>query len=151
MRRSDRECPDQEFLQDVLHRAQELQLALHTDDYPYVISLNFALLDGALYMHCATEGRKLDLIAADPRVAFTACVDVRVDCAHRTTYYKSVCGIGHAVLVTDVQEKERALQAISRKYASLCANPTPEALLRRTGIIRVDMVRLTGKRHLPKH
>ena len=150
MRRTDRECLEPSFLNDVLQRAEDLSLAFSTEDYPYVIPLNFALMDGALYMHCATEGRKLDLLAQDSRVGFTAQVDVTVDSVHKTTWYKCVYGTGHAALVTDAALKEKALQAISRKYRSCCPVPTAPAMLERTGILRVDIISLTGKQHAPK-
>ena len=45
--------------------------------YAYTVPLNFVLLGDSLYFHCATEGRKLDVLAANPAVS--ACIVGRAD------------------------------------------------------------------------
>ena len=62
----------------MLARADVLYLALHDEPAPYVIPLNFAYAEGALWFHCAREGTKLDLIRRDPRVGFSAVADARI-------------------------------------------------------------------------
>jgi uncharacterized protein len=145
MHRKDREYCEKEFLYDVLTRAEDFVLALATDAAPYVVPLNFVLLDDALYFHCALEGRKLDCLAVKPEVGFTAFTDVRIVQEKSTTYFKSVCGTGRAELVLDDAEKGRALDALSCKYHSRCPVPTPEAMLKRTAVVRISIESLSGK------
>ena len=149
MRRTDRECTDSKFMNDVLETAREISLAFKTDDFPYTIPLNFVLYNSHLYIHCASEGRKLDLIAADSRVAFSAYVDARV--YRHTTYYRCVCGTGHACVVDDAEEKQNALHALSLKYGSACQYPTPQEMLDRIAVVRIEIASCTGKAHLPKN
>lgn len=149
MRQKKRECHDPAFFDEVFSRSEELFLALHNGDFPYVIPVNFSRLGERIYIHCALEGAKLDLIRQDGRVAFSLAADVRIDREKSTTYYKSVCGTGRAFIVEDPEEKRLALDSIAERYASRCPRPAPEADIRRVGIIRIDIVSLSGKRCLP--
>lgn len=144
MRRKDRERAGNEFLEEVFSKAEEMSLALQDGDWPYCLTVNFAKSGMSVYIHCATEGHKLDLIRINPRIAFTLCCDVKIDREHFTTYYKSVCGRGLAHIVQDVDEKCKALELIGKHYNSLCPAPTP-AMADRVAIIRIDILEWSGK------
>ncbi|MGE9984602.1 pyridoxamine 5'-phosphate oxidase family protein [Desulfovibrio sp. SGI.169] len=150
MRLSKRECSEPAFFDEVFSGADELFLALNNGDFPYLIPLNFVRLGQRIYMHCAPEGTKLDLIRRDGRVAFSLTTDVRIDREKSSTYYKSVCGTGRACVVEDPAEKRLALDSLAERYAALCPRPAPESAVRRVGVIRIDILSLTGKRCLPK-
>ena len=150
MRKQDRECLDPAFFDEVFTTAEDLCLAMHDGDFPYVIPLNFVRQGNSIYIHCALEGHKLDCIRTNPNVAFTLAADVRIHREKSTTYYKSVCGTGRASFVEDPAEKGRALNALAKRYAAQCPTPTPDAALARTGVVRIDIVDLVGKRKLPK-
>lgn len=150
MRKQKRECCEPAFFDEVFSSADELSLAMHDGAFPYVVPLNFVRRGQSLYIHCAPEGHKLDCIRANPNVAFSLTADVRIDREKSTTYYKSLCGLGTAVIVEDPAEKGRALDALAERYAALCPRPAPESAVARTGVVRVDIVALTGKRSLPK-
>jgi len=150
MRLKKRECDDPSFFDEVFSKAQELFLALNSEDFPYLIPLNFSRSGSSIYVHCALEGRKLDLIRRDDRVSFSLIADVEIDLPKATTYYKSVCGTGRAVIVEDPAEKGLALDSIAERYNALCPRPAPQRNIERVGIIRIDILSLTGKRALPK-
>lgn len=150
MRLKKRECHDPAFFDEVFNKGEELFLALHNGDFPYLIPVNFIRLGERIYIHCALAGTKLDLIRQDGRVAFSLAVDVRIDREKSTTYYKSVCGTGRASIVEDPDEKRLALDSIAEHYASRCPRPAPEADIRSVGIVRIDILSLSGKRCLPE-
>lgn len=150
MRKSERECNTKDFYAEVLNKADELYLALNTGTFPYIIPINFVYVNNALYFHCAPEGHKLDLLAKDARVAFSTATDITIEQKKSTTYYKSVCGTGHAVLVEDNAEKIQALDSIALRFTSQCPRPTPPAMLQKVAIVRVDILEISGKRNLPK-
>lgn len=149
MRKAERACNDSDFFTQVLGKCDELFIAFNTGDFPYIIPVNFVYSGNALYFHCASEGTKLDLLTKDSRVAFSCAADVVIDIKKSTTYYSSVCGKGHAVLVEDAQEKIEALHLIAQRYAALCPHPAPLSVLEKVGIVRIDITALTGKRNLP--
>ncbi len=72
MRRPEKEIHDPAGIMAFLDEAAVLRLALNDDSTPYIVPLCFARLENVLYCHSATKGRKLDLIARDPRVGFEA-------------------------------------------------------------------------------
>ena len=104
MRKADREVTDIEEKLAALLRCEFLTLALRGEGAPYCVPLNFgAELVGerlVLYFHCAREGVKLEKLAADGRVGFSAARLLRVfnkgvaPCGY-TADYESVCGEGN--------------------------------------------------------
>jgi hypothetical protein len=140
---------------------------------PYLVPVLFALEGGALegalpgahlYVHSAREGRKIDLLRANPRVCFEVESEVglvigKAPCDW-SVRYRSVIGWGRASLVDDRRERRRALDLLVRKYeavaapaelrgaAAEAAGAPPayrEAALEATAIIRIDIEELTGK------
>ena len=106
MRRTDRLVTDRAAIDDVLHRAELLHLAMSGGDGPHVVPVNFGYDGERIYIHCAFEGRKLEVLSEDPRVCFEASVDVRIvpgsGCGW-TARFRSVVGFGTAVLVEDAE------------------------------------------------
>lgn len=145
MRRKDRLREETDFIYRVLDEADTIYLAMLDWQYPYCIPLNFARIENRLYIHCAFEGLKLDLIGKNPHVAFATALDVEIDREKSTTYYRSISGNGTAALVDDVAEKCRALEAIGMKYASRCSVPCPPATAGRVAILRIDIATISGK------
>lgn len=149
MRRMDRFRDSDEFINRVLDDAESIYLAMKDGEYPYCIPLNFARIERHLYMHCASEGHKLDLIARDSHVAFACSLDVVIDRAKSTTYFRSVTGRGLASIVENVEEKCQALEAIGAKYAAACPRPCPASTAARVAIVRVDIEAAWGKESVP--
>ena len=132
----DRFRADRDFIDGVLNDG---------DGAPYAFPVNFVLLGDALYIHTAFTGKKMDLIRKNPRVGFSAYVDVRIIREKATTTFRSVCGTGTAAIVEDKEEKRTALDAITVRYKSLCPRPAPDSMINRVAIIRIDIDSLMGK------
>ena len=150
MRLKKRECNEEEFFDEVFSAADDLALAMNAGDFPYVIPVNFAQerANGArrIYIHCAPEGRKLDLLRADGRVAFMLHAGVEIDREHATTIYTCLCGTGRAVIVENAEEKGHALDAIAARYQARCHVPARPGDIARVAILRIDVESLSGKR-----
>lgn len=149
MRRHERECNDKSFLTGQLQRAEVMTLAFQTGTFPYVIPVNFVYLNGAVYIHCATEGRKLDCLKDASGIGFSVYELLEIDRTEATSRYTSLYGEGHAAPVEDSEEKQAALAALARKYRSCCTLPVPADMLEKTAVVRIDIVSLTGKENLP--
>jgi len=122
VRRKDREITDRAEIYEILDRSFTGHLALCSGGEPYVVPLCFGVMNGAVYFHCAREGRKLDIIAQNPRGCFQAqCGEDLVPSAERPCgwgmFYKSVMMSGPVTVVEDEPEKGAALLAIMKKYA----------------------------------
>ncbi|WP_300731437.1 pyridoxamine 5'-phosphate oxidase family protein [uncultured Desulfovibrio sp.] len=140
---------DPAWLDAFFQRADEIFVSFSGGDYPYVLPLNFVWLDGRIYLHCGFTGRKLDLLRQDGRVGFAAALDVTIVRERSTTWYKSVSGCGHIRIVEDTEEKRRALDALSLRYAARCPRPAPEAMLRRVNVLCIDVENISGKERTP--
>lgn len=130
MRRKDREVLGDENIAKIIEQCTTCHVAMM--DYadacmPYVIPLSFGYsIEGGvleLYFHCAHVGKKLDCIRKNPNVAFSMCVENRIE-IHEDVYcksgrfYASVVGQGKAEIVEDVAEKCRGLSLLMERQAA---------------------------------
>jgi nitroimidazol reductase NimA-like FMN-containing flavoprotein (pyridoxamine 5'-phosphate oxidase superfamily) len=145
MLRADREISDPTYFKDAFAKGAVITLSFNDGEFPYAVPLCFVEYEGALYMHCALEGHKLNCLANDPHVHFSLYENLGVDKKLATMRYYSVSGTGLAKLVADAEEKRNALATLAAKYESECTLPVPDKMLAATGVIKVDILSLTGK------
>jgi nitroimidazol reductase NimA-like FMN-containing flavoprotein (pyridoxamine 5'-phosphate oxidase superfamily) len=103
-----------------------------------------------LYFHSAPKGRKIDLLAAHPKVSF------EMDCDHllvegatacRYTYrYASIIGEGNVRFLEDYEEKLTALKAIMLRVTGSDVYIYDEPAVRSIAVFAVDATSITGKR-----
>ena len=146
MRRKDREVADTAFFKDVFDKSHVLTVAFIDDGRPYCVPLSFVELEGALYFHCAREGRKLDCIAEDPHVHFNAFDEIEVDSEKAIVYFRSVSGSGIASIIEDEDLKSEVLSAILKKYCGKDQMP-PSKRPENTLVVKIAVTALTGKQH----
>jgi uncharacterized protein len=153
MRRGEKQITDPAEVSAILAQARVLCVAFHDTPAPYALPFSFGWEEGTLYVHCAPVGRKLDLLAADPRVGFTAWTDDAVVPGRAACDWgvraQSVAGTGTARVLTDPAERLRGLDAIMRHSGALPGaagfSYGPETLAR-TAVIAVRIDTLTAKR-----
>ncbi len=130
MRRKDREVTGDENIAKIIEQCTTCHIAMVDDadaGMPYVIPMSFGYsLEGGvleLYFHCAHVGKKLDCIRKNPNVAFSMCVENRIE-IHEDVYcksgrfYASVVGQGKAEIVEDSTEKCRGLSLLMERQAA---------------------------------
>ena len=148
MRRKDKEIKELAAIEEIIARAPVCRLALAQEDRPYVVPLNFGYADRTVYFHCAKEGRKLDMIAANPSVCFEVDLDHEIKTAAKgcdfSFKYKSVIGFGKASLVEGHEAKEAALRIIMAHYAEggFAFEPKDTG---RIAVVKVELEEITGK------
>lgn len=150
MRRKDRELADPAEIAAVVSRADSVRIALKDEPYPYLVALSFGYEAGRFYFHCARTGRKLDLMRADPRVAF------QLDASHRLQKgplpcdwgmaYESVAGEGKLSELTEPAEARKGLDLIMEKYGAEGPFDYDPRVLEATCVLRLDISSMTGKR-----
>lgn len=150
MRRKDREITDKQTIEKILNDAQVVRIAMVDDGEPYIVAMNFAYTDGVLYMHSAREGRKVDILKKNNKVAFQADTGVELvigdEACSCSTRYMSVFGTGRAFLLEDIAEKTGALNAIMQKHTGRDGFEYPEKVFDRTLAIKVEIESMTGKK-----
>ena len=129
-------------------RAMVCRIAMCDGQTPYMVSMCFGYAGDCLYLHCASEGKKIDILKRNPRVCFEVDVDqepVRgAQPCEWSLRYRSVIGFGNAVFVEESEEKKRALDLLMEQFGGE-ASSYPENALGRVTILRIDIESLTGK------
>ena len=155
MRRKDREVLNRTEIFDILNRCDTVRIAMHGDQYPYVVPVSFGMEiienKAVLYFHCAKQGMKVDLLRANPLVCVEGDIFLNVEKTGHgiTARYESVIGFGECQLITDIDEIIHGLKVLTNHYGH---NDYP--LDRCAGINhllvgKITLDRITGKRNLP--
>ena len=141
LRRKDRELTRAEALA-ILTRAETATVSLVTPQGPYGFPISPVCVDGKLYFHSATEGRKIDALKADPRCWVSAYTDVVPATDKFTTYFESAMAWGDLEPVTDAQEIHAALKALCEKFTPTNMPDFSRALERSLPITALYSLRL---------
>ena len=157
MRRSDREITNLEDILAIMRRCEVCRLALNDGGWPYIVPLSFGMEEWGgclrLFFHSALEGRKTELLRADPRAAFEMDCSLRLDYdagrGYCTCYYESVMGRGR-VRILEEDEKRHGLDALMRHYHPGQGAWFSTAALPRTLVFALDVEEITGKRKTPR-
>jgi uncharacterized protein len=154
MRRTDKEITDRGLIDQVIRQAIVCRLGLSEGGRAYIVPLSFGYDGRRIYFHTTHEGRKLDMLAANPHVCFEIEHDVRVvphekrACAWSMSFY-SVIGAGIVHEITDPVEKVAALQVIMMQYSSQPWEISA-ADARTVRAWRIEIDEMTGKRSKDK-
>ncbi len=115
LRRSDRKVSDAEA-EELLQLGEYGVLSTSdAEGQPYGVPLSYAVLDNAIYFHCAREGHKLDNLAANSRASFCVVGATEVLADKFSTRYASVIVFGRVTEALDA-DKQRGLEALVDKY-----------------------------------
>ena len=154
MHKKDRQVKEFQDIVKIMETCDVCRLALHDEEYPYILPLNFGMRvekeTVILYFHGATEGKKYALIAHNNKAAF------EMDCAHRlvtmeetgccTMEYESVIGQGTVELLSE-EEKMDALHVLMKHYHKEEFKFSPAAVPHTT-VYKLTVASMTGKRRM---
>ncbi len=148
MRKKEREITDIDAIEDILKGARVCRIGLCEGNQPYVVPVCYGYEGKALYIHCAKEGRKLDIIRKNNNVCFEVDIDSKLVKTERPCRwgfnYKSVIGFGKAVLLEDAESKRKALDIILRQFSADTFD-YPQETIDKTTIIKIEIETMTGK------
>lgn len=151
MRRKDREITDSAEIEDILREARVCRIALADGNGPYIVPICFGYESGSLYIHSALEGRKIEMIRADPRCCFEVDLYDELIRGERPcswgVRYRSVIGFGTAAILTDPEEKKNGLACIMRHYDT-GRHVFSDDDIRTVAVVRIDIRSVTGKKRV---
>jgi uncharacterized protein len=148
MRRRDRELTEAEAMQLLQEAEWGVLATADAAGWPYAVPVNHAVVDGALIIHCAIAGHKLDNLAFNPKVSYCAVTTAETLPLELATRYASVIVFGEAALVEDEGEKRRLLRALGLRFAAAHPDLVDREIdkdLFRTAVLRIRIDRATGK------
>src|SRR5450830_1272693 len=137
MRRKEYEVTDTAVIRRILGRATLCRVAMVDCSEPYMVTMNCGWDGEHLLLHAAIQGRKLDILHANPRV----CVEVNEDIQlvtgatgeECTANDVTVIGTGTVSFVLDSSAKSRDLNVIIGQ----CHPGVPEEVFSDTALSRV--------------
>jgi len=120
IRRKNRELTGKRIY-ELLDTAEYGFVSLGTSEngYAYGIPINYAYdkEGNTLYFHGAPEGQKTDEIKRNNKVSFCVVGETQPLAKEFSTIYESVIIFGDAEIISDDDEKRKALRLLVRKYS----------------------------------
>jgi len=102
-------------IEDLLRQQVTGRIACYADSRIYIVPINY-VYDGAyIYGHSA-QGKKIDMMRRNPEVCF------EIDDIQSIFRWKSVIAWGRFEEITDMDEKQQAMQAIIHRIMPLSEN-----------------------------
>jgi hypothetical protein len=155
MRRKDREITTRREMAGLLFALPHVTIAMCKGETPYLVTVNHAYDEKAdrIYFHCASSGKKLDFIKANPCVMGQVFedrgyVEDECDYDYRTVHFEGV-----AREVASPRERLRALGLLVAKFEADTDEARQKfikaASLKRVAVYRIDIGRMTGKKRMP--
>src|SRR5512140_495833 len=80
------------------------------DDYPYTVPISYVYRDGKLFFHGAPSGHKIDGIRRNNKVSFCVINQDEVIQKSFTTHFRSAIVFGRARILTDDNERRKAME-----------------------------------------
>lgn len=118
------------------------------NNQPYGIPVNYVVMDGSIFFHCATEGHKLENITTNQGVSFCVVGKTELIPEKFSTRYESVVVSGNAEVVEKPGLKKTALRDLVAKYAPdhlASGDAYIGQLMDQTTVVRISIDHLAGK------
>lgn len=149
MRKHEQEIRDIEAIEAILTEARVCRVGLAEGGLAYVVPVYFAYARRTIYFHSATEGRKVDMMRRNPRVAFEVTAEETVIPGKKActfgASYRSVLGTGVVRFLEDEGEKREALDVIMTAQSGRGGWSFEESALARTLVVAIEIRDMTGK------
>ena len=158
MRRAEEEVADLAEVLAILGRCEVLHVGLCVDGVPYIVPLHFAFEQAgaavSIFLHCAPEGRKMDMIRRNDQVCFEAECSVKTleaeQACNWSAEFESVIGEGRICVLEDEAQKAKALDALMERHGFPGQPQYGEASLAAVTVLQIDVTSITGKRKRPQ-
>ena len=148
MRRKEKKVIDPDDLESIERDATICHLAMVDDGTPYVVPMNFGFEKGKIFLHCAAEGRKIDILRKNPHVCFEMVSHSEIlekeNACKWGTRFKSVIGDGTCRFLETNEEKLHGLQIIMGQYSSRHWEFSAREV-ESTTVIEIAIVEMNGK------
>jgi len=129
MRRNEFNIENHEAMRELLASCEYGTLSLSSSTQPYGVPLNFVWWKEGIVFHGAKEGKKVNLIAQNPKASF--CVvkpyafipsyfSQTTSACPATQFFASVIIEGEVTVLSDVGQKADALSALMQKLQPEC-------------------------------
>lgn len=155
MRRPERQIKGRKRLLELLDGKEHVTIAMSKDNNPYLVTVNHYLdkKGTCIYFHCASKGKKMDYLKANPVVWGQVMDDLGPVGGECDQEYRTVMFRGKVRFVNSMREKKHALELMIDRLSSRPArvkDSLTDASLDKVAICRIDLLEMTGKECLSK-
>lgn len=155
MRRKDREVTDFSKMIEIMKSCDCCRLGLVDGNEAYIVPMNFGydIMNEQiiLYFHCASEGRKMDLLPRQSVISF------EMDTKHKLAegnlgcefsyLYQCIMGTGTLEIVSNMKEKIDGLRKIMDHYTNQTQWEFSEKVVDRTKVLKLSVRTWSCKEH----
>lgn len=146
-----KDITDNSEMLEVISKCKVCHVGFSEDGIPYVLAFNFGYADGIVYLHCAKEGHKLNVLKNNNNVCVEFDTDHEIFARHKEVAcswrmrYRSVVAWGKAEIVEDYDKKVEALNIFMRNYTDMeFKYSTPS--VNNVNIIAIAIHKMTGRK-----
>ena len=139
-------------MEAIINEAEVCTMAMVDGNKPYILPFNFAYKDKTVFLHCDTQGHKLDLLKKNS----SACINFNTgnELFHRHKEvgcswgmkYKSVIAFGDIEFIEDYDEKYAVMKEFMLKYAGEDYEFS-EPSIRNVVVMKLKVKEFTGKKY----
>jgi nitroimidazol reductase NimA-like FMN-containing flavoprotein (pyridoxamine 5'-phosphate oxidase superfamily) len=152
MRKADQEITDKEEIRAILREAHYVTMAMCHGGEPYLVTIShgYDAEQDVIYFHCAHEGKKVDILRANPVVWGEAVLDKGYDGPECEQEYATAQFRGTVTFPADESEKRHGLAVLLRQFGAdvdkFFAKEDADRKVGGVNIGRVDIDYMSGKR-----
>lgn len=152
MRRKEREVTEIEEIEEIINKSDVCRIAFSDGNMPYIVTMNFGYEGnpGRLYFHCATEGKKIDMIRRNSYVCFEMDTDHQLYGGNGACdwgmNYKSVVGYGNISVLNEMEARKTGMASIMDHYTHRKEYEFDNEVFGRTVILMLEITEMTGKK-----
>jgi len=152
IRRKEKEITNKDELTNILQQTKYITIAMCQNNIPYIVTLThgYDSNNNIIYFHCASEGKKIDILQDNNIVWGQALIDKgyvpgKCDHLYATTQFK-----GTVDFLQNLKEKEKALKIMIQQQekvpTQVIEKQISEKSLQRVTIGRIHITQLSGKK-----
>jgi ribosomal-protein-alanine N-acetyltransferase len=149
MRKKNQEITDAIIIEEILLTSRICRIAMMDDGLPYIIPFNYGYRDNCIYIHSATEGKKIGLLRKNSRICFeieqTAAIIKHEKACKWATFYRSIVGYGDVEIITNFDQKQRALEIIMAHNGATGTIEFDKKQVDSIVILKLKIDKITGK------
>ncbi|MFV0421156.1 pyridoxamine 5'-phosphate oxidase family protein [Oleidesulfovibrio sp.] len=151
MRLHKRETTSPESINAILAAGSHCIISMVAPDgSPYAVPVNYGHDGTSLFFHCALEGKKLEILTANPAVWVTVVSHMQFDdggptapACKATSAFSSLMASGTAHVLTDEKERSEAMRCILRHFN--IEDRSLSDMMRVTALVRIDLTDICTK------
>lgn len=138
-------------LLEVIGKCKVCHIGFVDNETPYVLAFNFGYKDNVIYIHCAKEGHKIEVLKKNNRVCVEFDTDQEVFARHEEVAcswrmrYRSVIAWGKAEIINDYDQKVEGLKVFMRNYSERDFNFSAPSV-NNVNVICIKIEKITGRK-----